>query len=247
MAKDIPLKYEILNSQEDEQYRITSRREIEFLLQSLAKNASLIALYPSGSDDFILTTLLKVGNTGLWLEQSNSPEKNKRLTEAKKLTFVSSLAQVKQQFISEKAAVATHDGYPALFLPFPKSIHRLQRREYFRLATPIENPLRCMIPDAQKETFHEATIMDISGGGVGLASSEEDKLLIPGKIYPDCRIRLPDIGELRCSIEVRNVVTILTLNGKSIRRAGCAFKNLENSAMVLLQRYITVMQRTNYS
>ncbi len=246
MAKDIPLKFEILTNQEDDEYLITARREIEFFLQSLAKNGSLIALYPSGSDDFILTTLLKVGSTGLWVEQSNNPDKNKRLTEAKKLSFVSSLAQVKLQFISEKAAVATHDGYPALFLPFPKSIHRLQRREYFRLTTPIENPLRCMIPDAKKETFHEATIMDISGGGVGLASSEEDTLLAPGKTYTDCRISLPDIGELRCSIEVRNMVTIPTLNGKSIRRAGCAFKNLESSAMVLLQRYITAMQRANY-
>ena len=246
MAKDIPLKFEILTNQEDDEYLITALREIEFFLQSLAKNGSLIALYPSGSDDFILTTLLKVGSTGLWVEQSNNPDKNKRLTEAKKLSFVSSLAQVKLQFISEKAAVATHDGYPALFLPFPKSIHRLQRREYFRLTTPIENPLRCMIPDAKKETFHEATIMDISGGGVGLASSEEDTLLAPGKTYTDCRISLPDIGELRCSIEVRNMVTIPTLNGKSIRRAGCAFKNLESSAMVLLQRYITAMQRANY-
>ena len=246
MAKDIPLKFEILTNQEDDEYLITARREIEFFLQSLAKNGSLIALYPSGSDDFILTTLLKVGSTGLWVEQSNNPDKNKRLTEAKKLFFVSSLAQVKLQFISEKADVATHDGYPALFLPFPKSIHRLQRREYFRLSTPIENPLRCMIPDAKKETFHEATIMDISGGGVGLASSEEDTLLTLGKVYPDCRISLPDIGELRFSIEVRNMVTIPTLNGKSIRRAGCAFKNLESSAMVLLQRYITAMQRANY-
>ena len=245
MTKNSLLKFEILTNQEEDQYRITSRREIEFLLQSLVKNTSLIALYISGSDDFILTTLLKIDSTGLWLEQSNDPEKNKRLTEGKKQIFVSSLVLVKLQFISEKTSISTLDGQPALFLPFPKSIHRLQRREYFRLATPVENPLHCIIPDAEKGTFHETIIMDISGGGVGLASSEKDALLTPGKIYPDCRIALPDIGVLHCTIEVRNAVVLSTLNGKDIRRAGCEFRNLENAAMVLLQRYITIMQRND--
>ncbi len=243
MEKDIPLKIEILTSKEDDRYRITTPREIDFFLQNLVKNASRIALYASESDDFILTTLLKADATGLWLEQSRNPHENMRLLKNERLIFVSSHAQIKLQFISGKATLSTLEGQPALFLPFPKSLHRLQRREYYRLTAPVENPLNCVIPHAEKSAFHEATIMDISGGGVGLTCTEQDTLLAPGKRYTNCRISLPDIGELNGTIEVKNLVVLSTPDGRTLRRAGCEFRGLDGAAMILLQRYVTAMQR----
>ncbi len=247
MEKDIPLKIEILTSKEDDQYRITAHREIDFFLQSLVKHGSRIALYASESDDFILTTLLKIDATGLWLEQSKNPHENTRLLKSHKLIFVSSHAQIKLQFVSEKATTATHEGQPAFFLPFPKSLYRLQRREYYRLTAPVEDPLSCVIPHAEKSAFHEATIMDISGGGVGLTCTEQDTLLVPGKRYSNCLISLPDIGELNGTIEVKNLIVLSTPDGRTLRRAGCEFKDLDGPAMILLQRYVTAMQRSKTS
>lgn len=245
MEKDIPLKIEILTSHEDDQYRITAPREIAFFLQGLVRSASRIALYAAESNDFILTTLLQADATGLWLEQSRNPHENTRLLKSHKLIFVSSHAQIKLQFVSDKAAVATHEELPALFLPFPKSLYRLQRREYYRLTAPIEDPLCCIIPKTQveKNDVHEATIMDISGGGVGLTCTEQDTVLIPGKRYPNCRISLPDIGELSGTIEVKNLIVLSTPDGRTLRRAGCEFKDLDGAATILLQRYVTAMQR----
>jgi flagellar brake protein len=245
MQKDIPLKIEILTSLEDDQYRISAPREIAFILQNLVKDATRIALYASDTDDFILTTLLKADATGLWLEQGRDPQANSRLLKSHKLIFVSSHAQIKLQFVSDKAAVSTCDGQPALLLPFPKSIHRLQRREYYRLTAPVEDPLRCVIPQTPSEKceYHEATIMDISGGGVGLTCMEQDTVLVPGKRYPNCRISLPDIGELEGTIEVKNLIVLSTPEGSTLRRAGCEFKDLDGTATILLQRYVTAMQR----
>ncbi len=247
MEKDIPLKIEILTSHEDDQYRITAPREIDFFLQSLVKNTSRIALYASESNDFILTTLLKVDTKGLWLEQSKNPHENTRLLKNHKLIFVSSHAQIKLQFVSEKATTATYEGQAAFFLPFPKSIYRLQRREYYRLTAPVEDPLSCVIPHAEKSAFHEATIMDISGGGVGLTCAEQDTLLVPGKRYQNCQISLPDIGELYSTIEVKNLIVLSTSDGRTLRRAGCEFKDLDGTATIMLQRYVTAMQRNKTS
>ena len=245
MQKDIPLRIEILTSHEDDQYRITAPREIAFILQSLVKAATRIALYASDTDDFILTTLLKMDAKGLWLEQSKNPHDNTRFLKSHKLIFVSSHAQVKLQFVSDKAELTNFEGEPALFLPFPKSIHRLQRREYFRLTAPVESPLRCVIPqlEAGKSPSHEATIMDISGGGVGLTCTEQDTVLVPGKRYQNCRISLPEIGVLEGTIEVKNLIVLSTPDGKTLRRAGCEFKELDGAATILLQRYVTAMQR----
>ncbi len=249
MEKDIPLKIEILTSHEDDQYRITAPREIAFFLQSLVKSASRIALYASESNDFILTTLLKANATGLWLEQSKNPHENTRLLKSHKLIFVGSHAQIKLQFISAQATIAPHEGQPALLLPFPKNIYRLQRREYYRLTAPVEDPLRCVIPQTQaaKIESHEATIMDISGGGVGLTCTEQDTVLVPGKRYQNCRISLPDIGELYGTIEVKNLIVLSTPDGRTLRRAGCEFKDLDGAATILLQRYVTAMQRSKTS
>ena len=245
MEKDIPLKIEILSSDKDDQYRITSAREIQLVLQKIAKANSRIALYYSESNDFILTTLLGVDATGLWLEQSQKTDVNTRLLQSDKLIFVSSHFQVKVQFVSDQATAATCQGQPAFFLKFPQSIFRLQRREYYRLTTPVAAPLLCVIPNNQvaKHHLHEVTIMDISGGGVGLTCTEQDAVLVPGHIYENCKIDLPEVGELSGTIEVKNLVLLSTPAGKTVRRAGCEFKNLDGTSTTLLQRYVTDMQR----
>lgn len=247
MEKDIPLKIEILSSAEDDQYRITSAKEIESIFRNIAKSGSRIALYYSDEDDFILTTLLGVNESGLWLEPSQNERINARVTESKKLIFVSSHTQVKVQFSTTHARQESYQGQSAFFLTFPHGIHRLQRREYYRLITPVVTPLRCLIPGAKSVTTPPpltVTIMDISGGGVGLTCTEQDTALIPGHTYQDCKIGLPEIGTLMGTIEVKNLVVLDTPTGQTIRRAGCAFINLDGASNILLQRYVTTMQRT---
>ncbi len=246
MERDIPLKIEILSSEKDEQYRITSAREIEFILQNIAQNGSATALFFSEANDFILTRLLGVDASGLWLEQRPTTVENNRVLESNKLIFVSSHAQVKVQFSSHRARATTYHDQAAFFLPLPSSIYRLQRREYFRLITPVLNPLRCVIPSVihVESPQHQATIMDISGGGVGLTCTEQDTVLVPGQSYQNCQIDLPEIGEFSATIEVKNLVLLSTSSGGTVRRAGCEFKNIDGASTILLQRYVTAMQRT---
>ncbi|MFA6971679.1 MAG: flagellar regulator YcgR PilZN domain-containing protein [Gallionella sp.] len=245
MEKDIPLKIEILSSDTDDQYRITAPKEIEFILHNIAKGNSRIALYYSDASDFILTTLLAVDASGLWLGQSQKTSENNNLLKSKKLIFVSSHAQVKVQFTADEATAATYQGLPAFFLKLPQSIYRLQRREYFRLTTPVSAPLLCVIPidEAVEQHEREVTIMDISGGGVGLTCAESDAVLVPGNTYENCKINLLEIGEFVGTIEVKNLVLLSTPSGQTVRRAGCEFKNLDGTSTILLQRYVTMMQR----
>jgi c-di-GMP-binding flagellar brake protein YcgR len=245
MEKDIPLKIEILSSGKDDQYRITATREIEFILQNIIHSTTRVALYYSDANDFILTTLLGMDATGLWLEPSQKPQENERLIKSQKLIFVSSHGQVKIQFVSAQATLTTYQGQDAFFLPFPQSIYRLQRREYYRLTTPVSQPLHCVIPGeyAEKHRPHQITIMDISGGGVGLTCTEQDTVLTPGQTYENCRIDLLEVGEFIGTIEVKNLVVLSTPDGDSVRRAGCEFKNLDGTSTIMLQRYVTAMQR----
>ncbi len=246
MENDIPQKIEILSVEADDPYRITNQLEIEFVLRHIIKSESRIALYYSDEPHaFILTRLLGVDASGLWLESPADEKRNRCVLESHKLDFVSSHAQVKVQFVTDRATSASYLGKPAIFLKLPQSIHRLQRREYFRLTTPVANPLHCVIPieEAAERHIHDVTIMDISGGGVGLTCTEQDTVLIPGHTYRNCRINLLNGGEFTGTIEVKNLVVLSGQQGQTVRRAGCEFKNLDGKSVIQLQRYVTDMQR----
>ncbi len=224
MEKDIPLKIEILSEPEDDRLRIDSAREIEFVLQQIATKETRVALYYDELNDFLLTTLLGVNRTGLWLEQSQSEAENARITKSGKLVFVSSQLKVKVQFTSPLASNVLYLGIPAIFLPFPKHLYRLQRREYFRLLAPVTDPLRCVIEAEETPAMNQSlefVIMDISCGGVGLTCKETGTELTPGTSYPSCQIELPEIGTIKGQINVKNMVILTSATGNTVHRAGC--------------------------
>jgi c-di-GMP-binding flagellar brake protein YcgR len=245
MEKNVPLRFEVFSSEENDQHRISQRKEIEYILEQIIKHNSRVVLYYGDANEFILTTLLGFDDTSVWLEQGQSNQINLRVSSSEKLICVSSHLNVKVQFEVFASSSEVHDGHPAFRLPFPPSIYRLQRREYYRLATPVENPLRCVVSIGHppKITPVEVTIMDISGGGVGLTCTESDTELVPGNIYPHCAIELPDFGSLSAPIEVKNLVRITAADGKETLRAGCEFKGLDGASQMQLQRYVSAMQR----
>ncbi len=247
MKKDIPLKIETLSQTEDGKHRITSPNEIRFVMHYIAEQGNRVALYYNDENGFILTTILAANDSGLWLEQSPDASHNKYVAKSNRLIFVSSHLQIKVQFTASQAQSVEYLGQPAFYLSLPDSLYRLQRREYYRLMTPVTKPLRCIIdsePTPDKKPL-EFVIMDISCGGVGLTCMESGTELTPGISYPDCQIELPELGSITGTIEVKNMVLLTSGSGVTTKRAGCEFKDLDGASSIMLQRYITNMQRIN--
>jgi len=245
MQENIPLTIERLSDEQERDCRITAMRQIQPLLRDIAETGVLAALYYDGAKEFIMTSLLDVGDKGLWVEQGVDMPINRRIAESKKITVVSSLNQVKIQFAVDEIRAVTHQGYPAFYLPLPTSLCRVQRREYYRLMLPISEHLHCVIPINQPQTGKqfEVPVMDISGGGVRLFCKDDDIEFVPGQIYAGCQVNLPEVGKINVTIIVKSLVSISPKPGQIIKRVGCEFKNLDNASSILLQRYVTKMQR----
>ena len=245
MEKEVPLKIEIFSRVDNENYRLTSAKEIEFVLHHIAERGARVALYYGNANEFILTTVLEVNDQGLWLEQSRNSTESRRIAQSRKLVLVSSHLQVKVQFTAHQVSEVLYQNFPAFYLPLPENIYRLQRREYYRLITPVIDPLCCVIAAGklQKNQPREFSIMDISGGGVALTCAETDTELVLGQKYPNCRIELPEFGEISGTIEVRTLVLLTSVTGQIRKRAGCQFSDLDSQSILLLQRYVTNMQR----
>lgn len=245
MEKDIPLNYEALSREEQDELSIFSQIDIIAALKSMADNSSRAALYYGDARFFILTTVMGVNNSGLWLDQSSNEKDNRRIIESDDLIFVGSHLQVKVQFPVGQASSVMYQSYPAFHLPLPDCIYRLQRRDSFRITPPLSEPLRCVIPasEAHKGPVREVTLADISAGGIKFTCAKGDIDLAEGKIYENCQINLPHVGTINATVVVRSLVESQGKPGQIIQRAGCQFRNLGGASNNLLQRYVNDMQR----
>lgn len=247
MQKNIPLNIERLSGEQEKGCSVTSARQIQSLLRNISEAGSRVALYYDDAQDFIMTSLLDIGDKGFWVEQGTDMPKNRSIAESKKITLVSSHNQVKIQFFVNAIRTVTHQGYQAFYLPLPASLYRIQRREYYRLELPHSERLHCVIPINKPQAGGEIKlpVLDVGGGGIKMSCVQEEVEFVPGQIYAGCQIDLPEVGNISVTIIVRSLVSISTKPGQTINRVGCEFKDLDNASSVLLQRYVNMMQRLN--
>jgi hypothetical protein len=152
--KEVPLKIELFSDGEDSRFTIRSKREIQSILKGIAHEGTRAALYYDEDDDFILTTLLAANEQGLWMELGPIAAGNQRILHSERVIFISSYHQAKVQFVADSIENAVLNNLAAFYIPLPDSLLRIQRREYFRLTTPVSNPLKCIIPTRFQARSH---------------------------------------------------------------------------------------------
>ena len=121
----------------------------------------------------------------------------------------------------------------------------MQRREYYRINTPLTTPIKASFPvdiDGNIETL-KLILVDISCGGIAVLDEKKALDCTIGKTYEHCKVDLPNIGLVDVVLQIRNSQELVLLNGKTNRRVGCQFLNLSNSVLTSIQRYIMKLER----
>lgn len=236
-----------LGTENQEQYQINSRREIVAFLRSISNKNQLISMFVHGETNVVVTSILDVDATNdtVIIDCSIQPDQNRRIVAAQRISFETTLDQIRILFSSDSVRECMHDNRPALSINIPDSMIRLQRREFYRINTPISNPVRCVLPLPEDLGGYIATfpLVDISGGGVGIL---DDQMLLDdaiGRSYKACRIDLPDIGIIMMTLQVRNSRILTLLNNKKTRRLGCLFIDIPKPMLAHVQRYIMKLER----
>ena len=235
----------------DVRFTIYAAAEIAHVLKQTLQTRQLVTAYLDGSQDFALTSVLAVvpESNEVMLDRGPDQAANKRLLAAKKVMLVTSHDQVKVKFAASSVKEAEYQGYPAFRIAMPRWLVRIQRREHYRIATPISKPLICTIPLPQRGpgVQAETIVLDISCGGVALMDNHDALSFQIGEKYEQCRIGLPEAGTLIISLEVRNAFDTPLKNGLSFRRCGLQFLDLKPSSENLVQRYIMHLERERNS
>jgi len=234
--------------EDDSRFAVSQPAEIVFVLKKILQNAQLVTAYLNGGDDFALTSLLDVmpDTAEVVLDAPPDAAAKKRLLAANKVLLVTSHDLVKVKFMASDFREVRYKGRPALRIPMPRSVLRIQRREHYRIATPITKPLICTLPlsDRGPGAQAETIVLDISIGGIALMDNHDATGFKIGDVFEHCRIGLPEVGTLAVALEVRNSFDTPLKNGLSFRRCGCQFLNLAPSAESMVQRYIMMLERS---
>ncbi len=232
----------VLELDEDEPFLIWSVSEIRFLLGAMQQEGSLLNVRIGQSDATILTTVLNVpkASTYVILDYGPDEEANRRALSSEQLFVETWLDKVNIQFHLGRLEKISYLGRPAFRAEFPEKIKRLQRREYYRLATPVSRPVACKIPLVGKGMPGDLAVrvIDISLGGVCVSDRSHDVPLDVGDVFVDCRITLPEIDIVVLALEVRYLKELALKTGGKGRRSGCRFVNPPESTLALIQRYI---------
>jgi c-di-GMP-binding flagellar brake protein YcgR len=229
-------------------YRVQSRREIVSLLRQIADKHQLVRLLLRGEADVCVTSILEVDPDSdvLVLDRPIDRDQARRLVESKGVACETSLDKIRILFNLEGLYETGYDGGTAIGAEIPQTLVRLQRREYYRMETPVTNPVRVLVPlppelGGGTQAF---PLADISCGGIALL---DNKLMLGeaavGLRLPGCRIELPEIGPVETGLEVRSQQDLTLLNNKTARRLGCQFDGISRGNLANVQRYITKLER----
>lgn len=216
------------------------------VLRGLLDHIAQITVFFNEGQDMLLTSLAHVGEDHLILDFGSASEMNRKALEAKKHFCVTTLDKVRVQFILREFSRTEHEGRPAFRCALPEDVLRLQRREFYRLVTPLARPLICRIPlplEDGRDHIHMANVFDISVGGLGLAAPPDTYRFGPEMSFAGIRLELPEIGTVSGALQVRSVYEVVLRSGARVRRAGCEFVKLPGTQATLIQRYIIKVER----
>lgn len=225
-----------------EQFTVYSRVEIITVLRQVLEEGVLITAYCEGSADFAVTAMLALNPDfeEVVFDNASDPVAQRRLLAADALTFVCFLAQVKVQFRARGAEVTTFEDKPAFRVRLPEALLRLQRREAFRVRTPLTRPAHCLVPYSDDGKHYEKLrMLDVSVGGMALLTYPERFDLTSGAVIDACFLDLPGIGSVSAGIRVQHVDALA--RDERARRVGCEFVNLAPQSRLMLQRYVNLL------
>ncbi|MBF6616867.1 MAG: flagellar brake protein [Candidimonas sp.] len=231
----------------EDRYTVTSRLEIQSLLRSVQRKNSLLRMHVKGRLVAIITTILEIdtATNSLIVDNSSDEEFNRRITTAGTVCFETYLDKIRIDFSTDEIHNCVQDGRPALRLAIPTTLTRVQRRDSYRVETPVTDMPRCTftIDTADGPARTTLDVMDISAGGICVVDNMHRLDNAKGATYPECKLNLPEFGDVIATLRVTRSLDDVGANNKERRLLGCKFVSLSNPMQMQVHSCIDMVER----
>lgn len=232
---------------DDDPFLVTSKYEIFSLLRSMQVKGALLRMHIPGREVAIITTILEADNSTNTFIVDNSADEdfNRRIVKAEEISFDTLLDKIQISFTASEAVACMHDQRPAIMLPIPEAVTRIQRREYYRIDIPVTAPAFCFftVLDSSGTRTVKLEIKDISAGGISVQDHDHSLVHTQGSIFKDCRMELPESGTVACDLRLMRALNVTLPNGKETWHLGCRFIELPGAMNIIVQNYIGKLER----
>ncbi|MEG8066703.1 flagellar brake protein [Xanthomonas hortorum pv. gardneri] len=232
----------------DERYLLRNKRQIRGLLRQLLDQRAGVTMHVAGRDMAVPTAVLEVDEDDdcVILDGSHNEASNSAIEDAKYLLCYAQLERVNIRFRLETPDRLERDIHVAFRAALPDAMYHMQRRESYRLETPITDSPICTIrqDEAQGGTLNlQLRVIDISSGGLAVAIVDGMPLLEPQRTYRNCTLQLPDTAPITLPLTVCSQYKQSLPNGSEGFRVGLQFSDLPRGADETIQRYIFRVDR----
>ncbi|GHD57025.1 flagellar brake protein [Jeongeupia chitinilytica] len=239
-----PNLHPLAESDDLAQYTLSNPLEVAAVLRNLMNRGDFVTIYFDRGKSMLTTRILDVDVKArrFRFDWAGQDAINRALQASPRNVFVALPDGVKVQFVCGAPTIVEYDGASAFEAALPEQLVKLQRREFFRLQTPIVNPYRCRVtlPDGTAASFN---LHDISLGGVGLwAGALNVGQLTRGEILHGAALDLGAGIAFQTDLSVRGTRTVLLPQGEQ-QLLGCQFVALPRGAEAALQRQIAQLER----
>jgi flagellar brake protein len=217
--------------------------EVGVQLRNLANRGDFLTLQYRGGQ--LVTRILEVNTRErtFVFDWGALPEQNREVLETGQCQFHASPDGVRVEFATSAPHETMFEGRPAFESAFPEVLYYVQRREYFRVDTPVLEPCLCRgaVPaDGQRFQFE---VHDLSLGGIGLRTTDPRAASFEmGLKIADVELDLRSHGTLRVDLALAVLRFVDLPNGDRRYHLGFRFIALPGAAENSLQRYITQLE-----
>ena len=225
-----------------EEFSLSAEPTVRKLLNTIEGDEHELYVYLQADHTHFVTEILSIDwKAGLmWLGTPYEKSLSAHCNASTAYVMVSFPDGVKVQFAGIGILQSEYQGADALRIAIPKSIVRLQRRNYFRVVADEElnSQVKLEIPAVQAQ----ASLIDISLAGIGFTIQTVASQHERGEIMKDVRLTLPDgEGSMLVELEVRNIKTMN--DNPELVQLGCEMKMLDRGAERRLQRFLLATER----
>jgi c-di-GMP-binding flagellar brake protein YcgR len=229
-------------------FLIRNQAQIISHLSLLFTNKCLLSANFGDNNNSFITTILEIDkkNNSLILDYAPKEYLSRQALDSPNTFFKTEYLGIKVTFQVTRLAKTQHEGHPAFIMPIPESILWLQRREFYRVKSPISKSSYCRLILEDREPI-DLKLYDISLSGFSMLNeySEIFHLLVLNAHFDQCKLILSETGEDTVSFEVRSLYIINPEKLNKIEKIGCKFTRITSAFESTIQRYMQKIEREN--
>lgn len=178
--------------------------EISAQLRNLVRQGGTIVAHTQG-ENFTAQLLDACLRTRTIVFTADTTRNHEKLLTTPHLLFQASPRGVRVEFSTGMPRETLFDGVRCLEVDFPAVLLCVQRREHFRVNTPVDVPFTCCGKLADGSPF-VLELKDLSLGGIGVRSGDARLAQTPGEfMFRDCALELGTSGTVAVDLQLVSV------------------------------------------